>query len=47
MTIMRDEVVLKALFSFFDLMPYYGEHIIKRVEEVIVMFHRASLVMGK
>jgi|GEM_PF-2538686 len=46
MTIMQDQVVLKALFSFSDLMPYYGEHIIKTVNE-IVMFHRASLVMGK
>jgi hypothetical protein len=38
MTIMQEQVLLKVLFSFSDLIPYCGEHIIKRVDEVIVMF---------
>jgi hypothetical protein len=38
MTIMQDQGMLKALFSFSDLMPYYGQHIINRVDEVFVMF---------
>ena|GEM_PF-1216507 len=38
MTIMQDQGMLKALFSFSDMMTYYGQHIIKRADEAVVMF---------